>query len=196
MSDAPKQKDFIGQMLEELGAKKVPPSQWPQSLSSILAERIDFTLNADTRKPLETLNESLELALRPALQCTTQSVVAAVLGNEKADPSLRDAFILGMLSFAQEVIASAVNRRADDRTVEEIRGLMREPTLRELLEALDRDELSREELASRFARPLETVEQQVRQFSKLGLVEWRRRQEQAYFFATPLGIQALSLDAS
>ena len=91
----------------------LPAHEWPENLMSVLIARIENAFQDERSTSMTALHNQLERLLTHVLKEAPDEVRTSVLSNQ-GNPAIRIAYVLGRLSFAQELAATVALHRPDD----------------------------------------------------------------------------------
>jgi hypothetical protein len=188
----------IEQIIDQLIEKNVRPGSWPTGVLSCLNRRTVDAIVDESRKPLEQLHEALQRQLRALVSSAPVPLRDAVIQAAEAKDSdevqaLRNAYVIGMMSFAQHLTASAMLERASDEMLAEINAAMTNPATRALLDHLSHElDSTTEQLAKTLELTSDEVGVILNDVRRLMLVEFRQVGNDTVFFLTPFGRQLLA----
>jgi hypothetical protein len=153
----------------------------PDGLMFAVAERLDESLNAPSRKSLGALASQLE-GLYDKLNATVPDEVnAALLGDYDRNGPVAAAFSLGQISFAQLLAAQGFERRTCDEFV----TWVNDHRFKGYVQALAGGRLTCLELAHVRSERIETVSRKLKLMRELGISDFRKEGTRIYNFLTP-----------
>lgn len=99
-------------ILEKILRGTLSVKELPNNFAAILATRLDEAACSETRKELENMSDGLSGLFETLFKATTDEVRNAIRDGEG---ELYDAYVIGLVSFAQLFAAQAMNIRVDDK---------------------------------------------------------------------------------
>ena len=99
-------------VLEKILRGTLSVKELPNNFAVILATRLDEAACSETRKELENMSDGLSGLFETLFKATTDEVRNAIRDGEG---ELYDAYVIGLISFAQLFAAQAMNIRVDDK---------------------------------------------------------------------------------
>lgn len=167
--------------LTELAEAGATAEALPHNLDSVIAERLEEALAANSRTELDGLKAALADFFATLLSRAPDAASAAIRGAASAPTASVAAFALGQIAFAQHVAAQAAERRADDRFT----AVFSNASLTPYVRALAKQDHTGRELAAALKLREETVSRKLTELRELGVVDFRRDGVRAYNFLTP-----------
>lgn len=165
-------------------ASAKPAPLRPHELYS-LPNRIEDAL-AGSKADLAKLSLALSERVREAIRALPLPVLR-VVQDADATSDLHAAYLLGQLSFAQGLVSSVFNRRADD----DFMDFVRSSTYAPMLKLLFRGELSNQQLSEQLSESAEGVSRKLRVMREKGVTEFRKNGRVVVNFLTPAGIDGV-----
>jgi DNA-binding transcriptional ArsR family regulator len=177
-------------LLAKVRSKLTQAGDFPKEIVPLLAARLEKAICATSQKSLKGLADDLSALLADIVRLSPQDALKAAHGEQKVDPSLAAAFILGEVSFAQLLASQAANRRASD----EFLTLFRDTTSRRYINALSESELRNIDLARRLDISVEHISRTLKQLREEGIADFRRDGRDVYNFLTPAAQAVLAAE--
>lgn len=168
-------------LLAQLSEDGARPDALPDNIDSVIAERLEEALAANTRDELDALKVALADFFAILLRRAPAEAAAAVRGGPGAPAAGVAAFWLGQIAFAQHTAAQAAERRADDRFAQ----VFANASLTPYVKALAKKDHTGRELATALNLREETVSRRLVDLRELGVVDYRRDGPRFYNFLTP-----------
>jgi hypothetical protein len=174
-------------LLERIAAgKETLPS--PRSLLDFIAERLLADMGQKYRAPLQELLETLQ-AIESRTYSNAPKLVRDTLSGTQEAPddqsnAIENAYLLGMVAFANHLVAISIDSRFQDVAHE----VIQDETYCVLLNRINVEgEMTVEKLAQFASREETTVKNQLYRLKELGIVGWRLRDSlgRQYFFREP-----------
>lgn len=165
-----------------------PPAEWHQNLMAMFIDRLEYALFEERKGSLEAVGEQLEALLHHALASAPDGVREGVL-DEKGDPALRMAFLLGNLSFAHQFASTTSDRRPEDAFFE----AFGEPTTKKIVAFMLTADRTCTAIAAATELETKAVTAKMGELTRLGIVDFRRRlgadndADVVEYFLTPAG---------
>lgn len=169
------------QLLQEVQDSLRQTSDLPTGFVTAIAERLDETLNAAQREPLETLQEQLHGLFLRLMALAPETASAAVRLTANSGKAEQAAYMLGQISFAQLIAAQAVERRVSD----EFAQFLQDGRYQPYVAALSKKACTGKELADLCNEAVETVSRKLKILRELGIAEHRREGTSFNNYLTP-----------
>ena len=146
------------------------PADWSPNLMAVFANRLEHALFEERKGKLVAVGEQLDALMHHVFASAPAGVREAII-QDKGDPAIRLAFLLGNLSFAHHFACSTAHRRPDD----DFYAALDDASSKQLFVNLAAAPKTAPELAAALEQPVEDVTGKLRQLTGLGIVEFRRR---------------------
>lgn len=147
-----------------------PPADWSPNIMAVFVDRLEYALFEERKGKLVAVSDQLESLMQHVLSSAPDALRRAII-DDKGDPAIRMAFLLGNLSFAHQFASSTAHRRPDDAFF----TALDEPTTKTIVACLLPGDRTRPELAERTGLALDVVNAKMRELTGLGIVDFRHR---------------------
>lgn len=169
----------------------------PRSLSNFVAEQLLVEMGQKYRAPLHELLETLQ-AVESRVYRNAPKIARGILsdpqtGENEQTNAIESAYLLGMLRFANYLVAISIDSRFEDVAHE----VIQDETYSVLLNCIKVEgEVTVESLAKLFSRDEMTVRKQLYRLNELGIVGWRLTDSWGrFYFLTEAGKLLLGIPA-
>jgi hypothetical protein len=180
-------KEYVSMgILERIAAGEEMRS--PRALSDVIAERLLADMRQKYKAPLQELLQTLQAVESRADRNAPKVVSDALIRSENVDEeqanAIESAYLLGMLAFANKLLAISVDSRFDDVVYE----VIQDDTYRKLLDRIHFEgQTTVEKLASFADREPELVRTQLYRLNDLGIVGWHVNNWNRFYYLTEAG---------
>jgi DNA-binding transcriptional ArsR family regulator len=155
------------------------------AIMSIIAQRIDHAY-AGTKAELQELDHQLVAAFRQVFVGSAPDVRSTLMANENKDDSeLMQAFRLGQLSFAQELVSMITAHRAEDDFIPRLQAESVKPVVTALKDGLLWG-MTRIQLVEATGLDESAVTVQIQELKEIGAVDFRYGSQNVEYFLTPV----------
>jgi hypothetical protein len=137
---------------------------------AIIVDRLEYALFEERKGKLVAVSEQLDALLHHVFAAAPDGVRQSIL-DDKGDPAIRLAFLLGNLSFAHQFACSTAHRRPDDAFF----AAFDESDTKKIVAYMLQGDRTRPEIAGGTGLALEDVNVKMRALTGLGIVDFRHR---------------------
>ena len=175
----------------------LPAHEWPENLMSVLIARIENAFQDERSTSMTALHNQLERLLTHVLKEAPDEVRTSVLSNQ-GNPAIRIAYVLGRLSFAQELAATVALHRPDDAFFE----VFKDPLLVKILTHLKDSPSFKADIARVRGIPTTVLDLKMKELRAKGLVDFRMGSgpdgaaSSAEYFLTPAAESIMATQAA
>lgn len=166
-------------ILEKILRGTLSIKELPNNFAAILATRLDEAACSETRKELENMSDGLSGLFETLFKATTDEVRNAIRDGEG---ELYDAYVVGLVSFAQLFAAQAMNIRVDDK----FQGYVLSEKYRPYFEATRNERHTASALAIKLSTDIVTINHDLGFLINIGAMDFTKHdQREAEYYPTP-----------
>lgn len=174
----------------------LPAHEWPANLMSVLIARIEDAFQDERKSSMAALHDQLDQLLTHVFKGAPDDVRTTVL-SDQGNPAIRVAYLLGRLSFAQELAATVAQHRPDDAFFE----VFKDAQLVKILTHLKGNPSFKGDIARVKGIPITVVDLKMKELRAKGLVDFRMGSGpgaggSAEYFLTPAAEAVMSTQAA
>jgi hypothetical protein len=169
-----------------------PFTDWHPNLMACFVDRIEDAFREKLKGPMVEVHDRLSALLEYVMSTAPEEARRAVL-DDKGDPAIRAAYLLGRLSFAEQFTGHVAHHRPDDQFYEEFN----DKQTRKILDCLTEADSTKAEMSTRAGMALATLHTKLKVLTGLGITDFRHRftkdeQGVAEYFLTSAAKQMLA----
>lgn len=188
MSENTEARSYRSKVVNDFTKRPVP--SWPPAVMSIMISHVIDAMSVQSKKPLTEVNEQLTEMMHLVLGALPEQARQEVLGNDSSP--VRLAYLLGQLSFANELASTSLVHMPDD----EFYAVFKDETFAGHLKVLSVGPATVDEIASHGHSTAIEVAKTLSMWVEYGLIDFRWRFgpiKVNEYFLTPAARQMLKL---
>lgn len=188
MSNNTEERSYRSSVVDEFMTK--PVVQWPPALISIMISHITDALSVQSKGPMAAVSAQLSEMMTRVMQELPAHARNEILNKESGE--FRMAYLLGQLSFADELASTSLTRMPAD----EFYAAFKDEAFTSHFVILSAGPATVKEVAWQCKIPLEDAKKALSKFAELGIIDFRRRlgpENVTEYFLTPAARQMLKL---